>query len=86
MSAVELVREKIQSLSETEAQSVLEYIQRLKPSATPTARELRRMPREERSRILAAQAAEAAPHYRQHPDFIVEDVDPPLDYEQSDTR
>jgi hypothetical protein len=80
MSAVELVTEKVKSLSETEAQNVLVYLAQIK-SIAPTARELRRMPREERDRILAAQAAEAEPHHRANPHLIVEDVDPPMDYE-----
>ena len=84
MSAVELVVEKVKSLSEAQAQSVLDYIAGLSPGAAPTARELRKMSREERRRILTAQAAEAREHYRQNPELIVEDVDPPLDYEQSD--
>src|SRR5947207_2753874 len=86
MSAVELVVEKVKLLSESQAESVLSYIERLKSGESPTARELRRMPAEERRRILSAQAAEAAEHYRQNPDLIVEDVDPPWDYEQGHTR
>ena len=80
MSAIELVAEKVKSLSETEAQNVLVFLMKIRPVA-PTARELRRMPREERERILAAQAAEAEPHYRANPHLIAEDVDPPMDYE-----
>lgn len=80
MSAIELVAEKIKTLSETEAQNVLVYLAQIKPAA-PTARELRRMPRAERERILAAQAAAAEPDYRANPHLIVEDVDPPMDYE-----
>ena len=86
MSAVELVVEKVRHLSETEAESVLAYLTCLKPFVAPNARELRRMPRAERERILAAQAKEAEAHYRQNPDMILEDVDPPMDYEPSEPR
>lgn len=81
MSALELIAERIKSLSEAEAQSVLAYLTEIKAPVVPTARELRRMPRKERERILTAQAAEADSHYRQNPDLIVEDIDPPMAYE-----
>jgi hypothetical protein len=86
MSTAEIAAEKVRLLPESQAKSVLDFIAQLSPDATPTARELRRLPRETRQRILAAQAAEAAPHYRQNPDLVVEDVDPPLDYEQGNSR
>ena len=86
MSTAEMVVEKVKLLSASEAESVLNYIVRLKPSAAPTARELLRLPPEERSRILARQAETAEALYRDNPDLIVEDFDPPMDYEQGNAR
>ena len=81
MSATELVAEKARLLTEAEAQSVLDYIVQIKRPVAPTASELMQMPPAERDRILSAHAESAAKMYRENPDLIVEDVDPPLDYE-----
>jgi hypothetical protein len=86
MSTAELVVEKVRLLSEAEVKSVLAYIVQLKSHSTPTAGELRRMPRAERSRILSEQGKGADALYRHRSDLIVEDFDPPLDYEQGDAR
>ncbi len=81
MSAIELATEKIKSLSEPAAKSVLAYIAIIEHAAAPTARELMLLPRAERGKILAKQAASAAEIYRDDPNLICEDFDPPMDYE-----
>lgn len=86
MSATELVAEKVRTLSEEDAKTVLELINHITEGRAPTARELMRLPLAERNRILAAQAESAERLYRENPDLIVEDFDPPMDYEQSDAR
>ena len=70
MSTAELIYEKAKLLSEPEAQSVLKYVVTFKPSAL-TARELRRLPKPERSRLLAAQATDAETLYREQPQILV---------------
>ena len=74
MSTAELIYEKAKLLSETEAQSVLKYVVTLKPSAL-TARELRRLPKTERSRLLAAQAAGAESLYHEQRHILNDCVD-----------
>ncbi len=85
MSTAELIYEKAKLLSEPEAQSVLSYVVQLKP-ATLTASELRRLPRTERARLLAAQAAGADSLYREQPHILNDCVDAPIDYGQADSR
>jgi len=81
MSATELLAEKAKSLTEDEAQAVLNYMEHLPSSRRWTARELLLLPREQRDRILESQFAQAAELYRDNPDLVVDVVDPPLDYE-----
>ena len=76
MNTTELVAVKIKALSESDAQTVLGLINHLSAGMAPSARELLRLPRAERNKILAAQAESAASLYRQNPDMIVEDFDP----------
>ena len=85
MSTAELIYEKAKQLSENEAQAVLGYVMKLKP-APITAKELRRLPKEERQRLLAAQAEGAETLYREQPEIINDCVDAPLDYGKADAR
>ena len=85
MSTAELIYEKAKLLSEPEAQSVLNYVVKIKPSPL-TARELRRLPKTERSRLLAAQSADAETLYREQPQILNDCVDAPIDYGQADSR
>ena len=85
MSTAELIYAKAKLLSETEAQSVLSYVVKLKP-ADFTARELRRLPRAECDRLLAAQAGGAETLYREQSQILNDCVDAPLDYGQADSR
>ena len=85
MSTAELIYEKAKLLSEPEAQSVLNYVVKIKPS-TLTARELRRLPKTERSRLLAAQSADAETLYREQPQILNDCVDAPIDYGQAGSR
>ncbi len=85
MSTAELIYAKAKLLSETEAQSVLSYVVKLKPAAL-TARELRRLPRAERDRLLAAQTGGAETLYREQSQMLNDCVDAPLDYGQADSR
>lgn len=85
MSTAELIYEKAKLLSESEAQSVFKYVVMLKPTAL-TARELRRLPKPERTRLLAAQAAGAETLYREQPHILNDCVDAPIDYGQADSR
>ena len=85
MSTAELIYEKAKLLSEPEAQSVLSYVVKIKPAAL-TARELRRLPKTERARLLAAQAAGAETLYREQPHILNNCVDAPIDYGQADSR
>lgn len=81
MSTTDLVIEKAKTLTEEEAEAVLTYIARLPRGRCWTAQELMRLPLQERSRILEAQIDEAAEHYRNNPDLIMDVVDAPFDYE-----
>lgn len=85
MSTAELIYEKAKELSEAQAQSVLKYVVTLKPGPL-TARELRRLPKEERQRWLAAQADGAEALYRNQPAILNDCVDAPLDYGKTDAR
>ena len=85
MSTAELIYAKAKLLSETEAQSVLSYVVKLKPAAL-NARELRRLPKAERGRLLAAQADGAEALYREQPQILNDCMDAPLDYGQADAR
>lgn len=85
MSTAELIYEKAKLLSEQEAQAVPGYVLKLKP-APLTGRELRRMPKAERERLLAAQAEGAGALYREHPEIINNCVDALLDYGKGDSR
>jgi hypothetical protein len=82
MSTAELIYEKAKALSEAQAQSVLNYVIKLKPMPL-TARELRRLPKEERQRVLAAQAEDAEALYRNQPSLLNDCVDAPIDYGQT---
>jgi len=85
MSATDIVIEKAKDLTDEEAKAVLTCIAHFPRPRRWTARELLLLPLAERSRILEAQATEATEHYRNNPDLIVEDVDPPFDYEGRET-
>jgi hypothetical protein len=76
-----MVVEKVKALDEFQAQAVLKFIQELATVPVLSARELMRLPTEERRRILASQARQAETLYRQNPEMIVEDTDAPLGYE-----
>jgi hypothetical protein len=76
-----MVAEKVKALPEYQAQAVLTFIQELSTTPALSAAELMRLPPAERRRILASQARQAEALYRQNPEIIVEDTDPPLSYE-----
>jgi hypothetical protein len=76
-----MVAEKVKALPEYQAQAVLTFIQELSTTPALSAAELMRLPPAERRRILASQARQAEALYRQNPEIIVEDADPPLSYE-----
>ena len=80
MSAIELIAEKSRDLTEPQARSVLAFIEEVAIQPAPSASALRRLPPETRQRILAEQMERAAEIYRQNPDLVVEDFDPPLEY------
>lgn len=81
MSTTELIVEKAKSLTEDEAQAVLQYMEHLPRAHRWTAQELLLLPREQRDRILEKQFAQAAELYRNNPELVMDVVDPPLDYE-----
>jgi hypothetical protein len=81
MSAVEIIAEKVKSLSEREAKEILIHIAKLTGPRRWTAQELMLLPLEERDRILEAQMTSAAQLYGSIPELVWDVVDPPLDYE-----
>lgn len=81
MSANDLVVEEVKRLPEAQAEAVLEFIRELSGSPALSATELMRLPPAERRRILASQARQAERFYRQHPEAIAEDVEPPIAYD-----
>ena len=76
-----MVAEKVKGLAEFQAQAVLTFIEEISSAPVLSATELMRLPPAERRRILASQARQAEALYRQNPEMIVEDSDPPLSYE-----
>jgi hypothetical protein len=80
MTAAELVREKVQNLTETQAQMILAYIDALADSPRLSASDLMRLPLAHRRAILKAQAAKAEMLYREDPTLICEDAEAPLPY------
>jgi hypothetical protein len=79
VSTSEIVAEKVKSLPEFQAQAVLTFIEELSASPVLTAIELMRLPAAERGRILAEQARQAEALYRQHPEMIAEETEPPFE-------
>jgi len=80
MSATELIVEKARTLTEPQAEVVLAYIDEVTKRPVPSAVELMRLPPEVRDRVLAAQMAVAEKIYRENPDIIWDDAEPPMDY------
>jgi transcriptional regulator of met regulon len=80
MTAAEMVREKVQNLSEAQAQLLLAYLDALTASPFPSASDLMRLPVAHRHAILQAQAAKADNLYRNDPELICDDTEPPLSY------
>ena len=80
MSAIELIAERTRDLTESQALTVLAFIEEVAIKPAPSATALRKLPLDTRQRILAEQMERAAEIYRQNPDIIVEDFDPPLEY------
>ncbi len=76
----DLLVEKVKQLPEAQAEAVLAYVRELTESRHLTATDLMRLPPAERKRILVKQARHAETLYRQHPEMIVEDAEPPLNY------
>ena len=86
MSAVELIAEKSRSLTEVQALTVLAFIEALGTQRAPPAGELRKMPLEFRERILASQMVIAEKIYRENPELVWDDAEPPMDYAESNAR
>jgi len=80
VSTTDLVIEKVKGLPEIQAEAVLRFIRELSESPTPTATDLMRLAPADRRRILANQARQAEPLYRENPEMIVEDAETPLNY------
>ncbi len=80
MSTIEQVVEKVKELPEFQAAAVLTFIRELSESPTLSAVDLMRLPPAERHRILTNQARQAEALYRQNPDVVAEDAEPPLDH------
>jgi hypothetical protein len=78
MSATELIAERSRHLTESQAEAVLAYMDVLAKTA-PSARDLLNLPPAVRRKILAQQAARAEKIYREDPDLVVEDREPPLE-------
>jgi len=81
MSATELIAERSQQLTEAQAEAVLAYMDELAGGARPTAKDLMNLPLAARRRILAQQARRAETVYREQPDVIADEHEPPLEHE-----
>lgn len=86
MSATELIAEKSRTVTTPESEAVLANIEGTTRRPAPTATELRKLPPEVRARILAAQMALAERVYREHPELIWDDAEPPMDYPEANQR
>ena len=86
MSATELIAEKSRTLTEPQAEAVLAYIEDITRHPAPTAAELMKLPPAVRARILAAQMALAERIYRENPELIWDDAEPPMDYAEASPR
>jgi hypothetical protein len=80
MSATELIMEKARGLTEPEALSVLDFIDRLKGRALkPT--ELMKLPREVRNLLVTDWFAGADEFYQKNPDLIIDDKEGPIGHD-----
>ncbi len=80
MTLTESVVEKVKTLSESQAQMVLAYIDEISASPRLSAIDLMRLPAAHRRTILEAQAAKAELVYRRDADLVFEDFEAPLPY------
>ena len=85
MTTAELVYERVKLLPEPQVLRVLDFVEHL-PAPPLTAGELRRLPKTERQRLLAAQATGAEALYAGQPELAQDCVDAPLDYDTTGTR
>ncbi len=81
MSTREMVVEELKRLTDAQTEVVLKFVQELSASERLTASDLMHLPSAERRQILERQAREAELLYRNHPETIVEDAEPPLAYD-----
>ncbi|HEY5234308.1 MAG TPA: hypothetical protein VIK35_12310 [Verrucomicrobiae bacterium] len=81
MSAIELIAERSRSLTEVQAETILVCMDALAENPTPNARDLMNLPPNIRRKILSQQVARAEKVYRNNPDLIVEENEPPLEHE-----
>jgi hypothetical protein len=81
MSATELIVERSRRLTEAQAEAVLEYMDQLTGASMLTAKDLMNLPPSVRRQVLAQQAARAGEIYRNQPDLVAEDNEPPLEHE-----
>ena len=81
MSATELIAERSRRLTEVQAETILACMDALAENPAPTARDLMNLPPAIRRKILAQQVVRAEKVYRDNPDIIAEECDPPLEHE-----
>jgi hypothetical protein len=80
MSATELLAEKLKTVTNNEAEVLINCIDGLRGRA-PRGRELLQMPREVRRRIFQEQIARAGDPYKQDPGLIIDDKEGPLGHD-----
>lgn len=61
-------------------ESLIQQIESVINSESVSATEIIKLPLNERQRIVAKQFQEAEYLYKEHPEIIVPDVDPPMEY------
>jgi len=81
MSATELIAERSRRLTEVQAETILACMDALAENPAPSARDLMNLPPNIRRKILSQQVVRAEKIYRDNPDLIAEENEPPLEHE-----